>query len=69
MSDEPTLSVGGRESRPDDGPVPTPRAPGDADAWYAPDVVAQYEVGTVHNENNASVRPEFDAAGHRAMRL
>ncbi|WP_435067573.1 hypothetical protein [Haloplanus sp. C73] len=24
--------------------VPTPRAPGDADAWYAPAVVAQYEV-------------------------
>ena len=44
MSDGPTLSVGGRDSRTDDGPVPTPRAPGEADAWYAPDVVAQYEV-------------------------
>jgi len=44
MSDGSTLSVGGGESRTDDGPVPTPRAPDDPDAWYAPDVVAQYEV-------------------------
>ena len=49
MSDGPTLSVGGGKSHADDGTVPTPRAPGDADAWYAPDVVAQYEVGAVHN--------------------
>ena len=44
MSDGPTLSVGGDGARTDDGPVPTPRAPDDPDAWYAPDVVAQYEV-------------------------
>ncbi|WP_157573436.1 hypothetical protein [Haloplanus natans] len=35
MSDGPTLSVGGGESSTDDGPVPTPRAPDDPDAWYA----------------------------------
>jgi len=44
MSDEPRLSVGVEGSPADDGPVPTPRAPDDPDAWYAPDVVDQYEV-------------------------
>ena len=29
MRDGSTLSVGGEESRTDDGPVPTPRAPDD----------------------------------------
>lgn len=44
MSDGPTLSVGGGASGAGDGPVPAPRPPDDAAAWYAPDVVAQYEV-------------------------
>jgi len=43
MSDGRTPSVEGATER-DDGLVPTPRAPGDPGAWYAPSVVAQYEV-------------------------
>jgi type IV secretory pathway ATPase VirB11/archaellum biosynthesis ATPase len=59
MSDGPTLTVGGGADRRDEsGPVPAPVAPDDPDAWYAPDVVAQYEVspGVV-----ATIRRDGDA--------
>jgi type IV secretory pathway ATPase VirB11/archaellum biosynthesis ATPase len=78
MSEGPTRSAGGDGLRTDDAPVPTPRPPDDPDAWYAPDVVAQYEVSpgvvaTVREANDAfaySVRepglgPEDRAAMER----
>ncbi len=45
MSDRPTLELAtdDREER-GEGHVPPPRPPDDSEAWYAPDVRAQYEV-------------------------
>ncbi|SFF89592.1 Type IV secretory pathway ATPase VirB11/Archaellum biosynthesis ATPase [Halopelagius inordinatus] len=60
MSRGPTLSIG--ESGADDtgGRVPAPVPPSDGDAWYAPDVRAQYEVapGVV-----TTVRDDEDGVG------
>ena len=48
--------------------VPPPVPPGDAEAWYADSVVAQYTIGhgvvaTIRRADNASVAPTDDATG------
>ncbi|SDQ75823.1 hypothetical protein SAMN05216278_2413 [Halopelagius longus] len=61
MSRGPTLSVGGTDDANEaNGRVPAPVPPSDGDAWYAPDVRAQYEVapGVV-----TTVRDDGDGVG------
>ncbi|MFD1570646.1 ATPase, T2SS/T4P/T4SS family [Halorubrum laminariae] len=43
MSDGPTLRIGGSDDAEPAGTVPAPVPPDDPEAWYAPDVRAQYE--------------------------
>ena len=44
VSGGPTLEIGGSAAEDPEGRVPPPVPPGDPDAWYAPDVRAQYAV-------------------------
>ncbi|GAB7010067.1 type II/IV secretion system ATPase subunit [Halorubrum trueperi] len=78
MSDGPTLKIGGgSDDDPAAGAVPAPVPPGDPEAWYAPDVRAQYEaapgvVATVRERDGGrfgyDVRePPLSAAAARAL--
>ncbi|MFB6131079.1 MAG: secretion system protein, partial [Salinigranum sp.] len=66
MTDGPTLELAAGGSAEPEGRVPPPLPPDDPDAWYAPDVRAQYEVtpGVV-----ATVRDAADGAGGFSYRV
>ncbi|WP_267642402.1 type II/IV secretion system ATPase subunit [Haloarchaeobius amylolyticus] len=66
MTDAPTLELpdrpGGSASHDDSGTVPPPIPPGEADAWYAPDVRAQYSLGP---ETVATIRETDEGFQYR----